>query len=107
MKELIVQKCVDPIIDQGDWLQKMPLWKTNHDREVNVKLPESAVGHGHDIDYAVANDQFVYSRLLLLPDDDHRPDVDDKGDQADRDVCHQIECVLWLVHVFGLGFIQY
>ena len=47
-----------------------------------ISLLESATGHWYDVGDAVADDQVVYSVLLLPPDDDDRPNVHHEGDQG-------------------------
>ena len=58
-----------------------------------------------DVGNAVANNQVVYTRPLLLPDDDDRPDVHHEGDHQYGDVGEEVEASLRLVYGLCLGSI--
>ena len=54
---------------------------------------------GDHIDNAVADDQAVDSGSLLPQDADAGPQVDDKGDQCDRQICKKVTPRFCLIHL--------
>ena len=54
------------------------------------RLEECVVQAGENVDDAVADDQLVDLGALLLQDAEPGPQVDDKGDHGERNVCIKV-----------------
>ena len=54
---------------------------------------------GDNVDDAVADDQVVDPSPLLLKDAEPGPQVDDKGEHSERNVCIKVSHRLCLIHL--------